>query len=50
MKYSYRGSIILIPAHERMRTPKGIQLLARDISRYDMDYMVEELNKDIWGN
>jgi DUF917 family protein len=51
MKYGYRGSIILIPAHERMRTPKGIQLFGPRYFGYDMDYIpVEELNKDIWGN
>jgi hypothetical protein len=48
MKYGYRGSIILIPAHERMRTPKGIQLFGPGYFGYDMDYVpVEELNKEV---
>ncbi|SHM86871.1 hypothetical protein SAMN05660826_02207 [Caldanaerovirga acetigignens] len=49
MKYGYRGSIILIPAHERMRTPKGIELFGPRYFGYDIDYVpVEELNKEVW--
>jgi len=46
MKYGYRGSIILIPAHERMKTPKGIETFGPRYFGYDIDYVpVEELNK-----
>ena len=45
MKYGYRGTIILIPAHERMRTPKGIQTFGPRAFGYDLDYTpVEQLN------
>ncbi len=45
MKYGYRGTIVLIPAHERMRTPKGIALFGPRHFGYDLDYVpVEELN------
>ncbi|MEA1965180.1 MAG: DUF917 domain-containing protein [Candidatus Aerophobetes bacterium] len=45
MKYGYRGSIILIPAHERMRTDKGIAVFGPRHFGYDLDYIpVEELN------
>ncbi|HHY95961.1 MAG TPA: DUF917 domain-containing protein [Firmicutes bacterium] len=45
MKYGYRGTIILLPAHERMRLPGGIQRFFGPRSfGYDMDYVpVEEL-------
>lgn len=46
MKYGYRGSIILIPAHERMRTEKGMETFGPRCFGYDMDYApIEELNK-----
>jgi len=46
MKYGYRGTIVLIPAHERMRTPKGIQMFGPRHFGYDLDYVpVEELNE-----
>ena len=46
MKYGYRGTIVLIPAHERMRTPKGIDTFGPRAFGYDMDYVpVENLNK-----
>jgi len=46
MKYGYRGSIIVMPAHERMRTPKGIEMFGPRYFGYDADYVpVEELNK-----
>lgn len=45
MKYGYRGSIILIPAHERMITPKGIDTFGPRYFGYDLDYVtVKELN------
>lgn len=48
MKYGYRGSIVLIPAHERMRTPRGIEMFGPRYFGYDTDYVpVEELNKGV---
>jgi len=48
MKYGYRGTIILIPAHERMRTEKGIQIFGPRHFGYDLDYRpVEELCADL---
>lgn len=45
MKYGYRGTILLIPAHERMRTPKGIEMFGPRHFGYALDYVpVEELN------
>lgn len=45
VKYGYRGSIILIPAHERMRTDKGIAIFGPKHFGYDLNYIpVEELN------
>ena len=45
MKYGYRGTVVLIPAHERMRTPKGIEMFGPRHFGYDLDYVpVEELN------
>lgn len=47
MKYGYRGTIVLIPAHERMRTAKGIEMFGPRHFGYDLDYVpVEELNSD----
>jgi len=47
MKYGYRGTIVLIPAHERMRTVKGIEMFGPRHFGYDLDYVpVEELNSD----
>lgn len=44
MKYGYRGSIVLIPAHERMRTKKGIETFGPRHFGYDLDYVpVEDL-------
>jgi DUF917 family protein len=44
MKYGYRGSIILISAHERMRTQKGIETFGPRYFGYDFDYVpVEQL-------
>jgi DUF917 family protein len=47
MKYGYRGTILLLPAHERMRTEFGItKLFGPRCFGYDMDYVpVEELVK-----
>lgn len=46
MKYGYRGSIVVMPAHERMRTPKGIDTFGPRCFGYDTDYIpVEQLNK-----
>lgn len=44
VKYGYRGSIVAMPANERMRTPKGIQTFGPRYFGYDMDYVpVEKL-------
>lgn len=46
MKYGYRGTVVLIPAHERMRTKRGIELFGPRHFGYDLDYTpVEELNR-----
>jgi hypothetical protein len=46
MKYGYRGTVVLIPAHERMRTERGIELFGPRHFGYDLDYTpVEELNR-----
>ena len=46
MKYGYRGTIVLIPAHERMRTSKGIEMFGPRHFGYDLDYVpVEGLNE-----
>lgn len=48
MKYGYRGTIILIPAHERMRSSKGIELFGPKYFGYKSDYVpVEELNREV---
>ena len=47
MKYGYRGTIVLIPAHERMRTATGIEMFGPRHFGYNLDYVpVEELNSD----
>lgn len=44
MKYGYRGSIVVMPAHERMRTPEGIKTFGPKHFGYDLDYIpVEDL-------
>ncbi len=44
VKYGYRGTVVLIPAHPRMRTPKGIQTFGPRYFGYDYDYIpVEKL-------
>lgn len=46
MKYGYRGTVVLIPAHERMRTPKGIETFGPRHFGYKLDYIpVEKLNR-----
>lgn len=46
VKYGYRGSILLIPAHERMRTPKGIETFGPRYFGYDFDYVpLEQLRE-----
>jgi len=45
MRYGYRGTIVLIPAHERMRTEKGVEMFGPRHFGYDLEYTpVEELN------
>jgi DUF917 family protein len=44
IKYGYRGTIILVPADERMRVPKGIETFGPRYFGYDYDYVpVEKL-------
>lgn len=42
MKYGYRGSVILIPAHERMRTKKGLDIFGPSYFGYEEDYIPVE--------
>jgi hypothetical protein len=42
VKYGYRGVIILIPAHPRMRTPKDIQTFGPRYFGRDYDYVPVE--------
>ncbi len=45
MKYGYRGTVVLMPAHERMRTEKGIEMFGPRHFGYELDYVpVEQLN------
>ncbi len=44
VRYGYRGAVVLIPAHERMRTAKGIATFGPRYFGYDFDYVpVEKL-------
>ena len=44
VKYGYWGTIILIPADERMRVPKGIETFGPRYFGYDYEYVqVEKL-------
>jgi len=44
VRYGYRGTIILIPVHPRMRIEKGISTFSPRYFGYDLDYTpVEEL-------
>lgn len=46
VRYGYRGSVILIPAHERMRTERGIETFGPRYFGYDYDYVpVEQLRE-----
>lgn len=46
VKYGYRGTVILIPADERMRIPKGIETFGPRYFGYDLDYVpVEDLRE-----
>lgn len=46
VRYGYRGTVILLPAHSRMRRGKGIQTFGPRHFGYDYDYTpVEELMK-----
>lgn len=38
MKYGYRGSILLIPAQERMRTKKGLEIFGPSYFGYEESY------------
>ncbi len=44
VRYGYRGTVVLIPAHSRMRTERGIQTFGPRYFGYDYDYVpVEKL-------
>lgn len=44
VKYGYRGTILLCPAHERMRSKAGIHIVGPKAFGYDFDYVpVEQL-------
>lgn len=44
VRYGYRGTVVLIPAHERMRTELGIKTFGPRYFGYDHDYVpVEQL-------
>lgn len=44
VRYGYRGTVVLIPAHARMRTERGISTFGPRYFGYDHDYVpVEEL-------
>jgi len=46
IKYGYRGTLVFMPVHERMRTPKGIETFGPRYFGYDLDYIpVEVLNR-----
>lgn len=47
MKYGYRGSILLIPAHERMRTKEGLKLFGPSHFGYEEEFVpVETIMKE----
>ena len=47
VKYGYRGAVLLISAHERMRTPKGIETFGPRYFGYEVDYVpVETLREE----
>jgi len=50
VRYGYRGTVLLIPAHERMRTERGIATFGPRYFGYDRDYIpVERLMEKISG-
>ncbi len=50
VRYGYRGAVILLPAHERMRTPAGIATFGPRYFGYDRDYVpVEHLMEEPQG-
>ncbi len=42
VRYGYRGTVLLIPAHERMRTEQGIATVGPRYFGYDRDYVPVE--------
>jgi len=42
VRYGYRGAVVLMPAHERMRTSKGIQTFGPRYFGYEYDYVPVE--------
>jgi len=50
VRYGYRGTVLLIPAHERMRTERGIATFGPRYFGYDRDYIpVERLMESTSG-
>ncbi len=50
VRYGYRGTVLLIPAHERMRTERGIATFGPRFFGYDRDYIpVERLMESTSG-
>lgn len=45
VKYGYRGSIVVIPAHERMKTEKAIEVCGPRAFGYDLDFVPLEKNR-----
>jgi len=50
VRYGYRGTVLLVPAHERMRTERGIATFGPRYFGYDRDYIpVERLMESTSG-
>ena len=50
VRYGYRGTVLLIPAHKRMRTERGIATFGPRYFGYDREYIpVERLMESISG-
>ena len=50
VRYGYRGTVLLIPAHERMRTERGIATFGPRYFGYDREYIpVERLMENTSG-
>ncbi len=50
VRYGYRGTVLLIPSHERMRTERGIATFGPRYFGYDRDYIpVERLMESTSG-